>query len=368
MKWLITICTALIIAVPTQAQLVNGGFETGDLTGWTWAPPPGGGGSAGAVTSHTDTGPWNVTPVTIPPGVTSWGPNEGTYFGLLKTNGPGSVAYLYQSFTVPAGAVLSFDYFWDSQDYVSSYPCFDDNAVGAVLQGAGLGGAIETILFTESVYQDMADHGSNYWGTEWTPVSYTLPAAGTYTLVLDIENICDSVLDSHVGIDAAAIDGGYVQVDIKPGSCPNPLNPKSKGVVPVAIVATEDFDPTTVDVGSILLNGDVVPVNAEMIDSTQPGDYDPADCYDCFNEEDHYNADLWIGDPEDGVPGQDGDPDTYIGDCMYDLVLYFDTQELVDSIGSAAKGACLELTLTGETETGGAIEGSDSVVVLKAIN
>ncbi len=43
-------------------------------------------------------------------------------------------------------------------------------------------------------------------------------------------------------------------VDIKPGSCPNPIELKSKGVLPVAICGTEDFDVTTIDPETICLN------------------------------------------------------------------------------------------------------------------
>ena len=45
--------------------------------------------------------------------------------------------------------------------------------------------------------------------------------------------------------------GINVAVDIKPGSCPNPLNIKSKGVLPVAILGTEDFDVKDIKVNSI---------------------------------------------------------------------------------------------------------------------
>jgi hypothetical protein len=38
-----------------------------------------------------------------------------------------------------------------------------------------------------------------------------------------------------------------VQIDIKPGSSPNTINPKSKGVIPVAILTTKSFNATTVD-------------------------------------------------------------------------------------------------------------------------
>ena len=50
-----------------------------------------------------------------------------------------------------------------------------------------------------------------------------------------------------------------VPMDIKPTSCPNPLNKKDKGVLPVAILGTEDYDVTMVDPSSVQLAG-VVPL------------------------------------------------------------------------------------------------------------
>ncbi|WP_245977807.1 hypothetical protein [Halopiger aswanensis] len=39
-----------------------------------------------------------------------------------------------------------------------------------------------------------------------------------------------------------------LEVDIKPGSEKNPINPKSNGVIPVAVLQTDEFDPTSEDV------------------------------------------------------------------------------------------------------------------------
>ncbi len=38
-----------------------------------------------------------------------------------------------------------------------------------------------------------------------------------------------------------------IQIDIKPGSCPNPINLASKGVIPVAVLGGEEFDVTQID-------------------------------------------------------------------------------------------------------------------------
>jgi hypothetical protein len=43
-------------------------------------------------------------------------------------------------------------------------------------------------------------------------------------------------------------------LDIKPGSCPNPLNPRSHGVLPVALLGTEGFDVTDVDVSTLTIS------------------------------------------------------------------------------------------------------------------
>jgi len=43
-----------------------------------------------------------------------------------------------------------------------------------------------------------------------------------------------------------------VQIDIKPGSFPNSINPRSKGVIPVAILTTDSFDARTVDPATVL--------------------------------------------------------------------------------------------------------------------
>ena len=155
-----------------------------------------------------------------------------------------------------------------------------------------------------------------------------------------------------------------VVVDIKGGSCPNPFNPKSKGSVPVAIVDSDDYNVTDIDPTTITLMG--VSALDEWVyeDSTQPGDYEPTDCYDCFDADDpaNFNCDV-------SADGIDVD-DAYCGDEISELVVKFDTQALAAAIadaGGAAKGECIELVLTGTMNDDTPIDGSDSVVVLKAI-
>lgn len=104
-----------------------------------------------------------------------------------------------------------------------------------------------------------------------------------------------------------------VEIDIKPGSDPNSINLNSKGVVPVAVLNTNDFDPYDVDPGAILFAG-AFPVR-------------------------------WTMEDVDG----DGD---------LDMLFHFKTQKLV------LDGDSIEATLTGKTYSGTPIEGTDTVNIV----
>ena len=45
--------------------------------------------------------------------------------------------------------------------------------------------------------------------------------------------------------------GLRLDIDIKPGSDTNPINPRSNGVIPVALLGTDDFDVHDVDVDTL---------------------------------------------------------------------------------------------------------------------
>jgi hypothetical protein len=124
-----------------------------------------------------------------------------------------------------------------------------------------------------------------------------------------------------------------VFVDIKPGSCPNPLNVKSSGVLPAAILGTADFDVTTIDATSIRLAG-VSPLRSSIEDVAGPA----IDSNDCNCTED----------------GPDG---------LADLTLKFKTQDIVEAIGDVNYGDTLTLKLTGVLIGERPIEGADCVLI-----
>ena len=121
-----------------------------------------------------------------------------------------------------------------------------------------------------------------------------------------------------------------VALDIKPGSCPNPMNPSSRGVLPVAILGSETFDASQIDVESLELEG-VPAIRAELDDVAAPFAGDLCGCT---------------------VSGPDG----YV-----DLTLKFDNQEIFDAIGPTDGGDRV-LTLSGTLLDGTPFQGQDCVV------
>lgn len=106
-----------------------------------------------------------------------------------------------------------------------------------------------------------------------------------------------------------------VEIDIKPGSDPNSINLKSKGVVPVAVLTTEDFDANTIDPETVRFG----PGEAEAV--------------------------RWTLEDVDG----DGD---------LDMLFHFKTQELDLTKEST------EAKLTGETIWDNPVEGTDTVNIV----
>ena len=133
-----------------------------------------------------------------------------------------------------------------------------------------------------------------------------------------------------------------VAVDIKPKSCPNPLNVKSKGVLPVAILGTADFDVTEIDPATLMLQG-VSPLRWTLEDVATP--YAP-----------------FIG-KEDFMDCNTLGPDGYL-----DLTLKFDAQEIVAALGSVSDGDVIIIPLTGELLGGTPIEGEDVIIIIKKGN
>jgi hypothetical protein len=138
-----------------------------------------------------------------------------------------------------------------------------------------------------------------------------------------------------------------VALDIKPTSCPNPLNikpflketPKNAknakgGVLPVAILGSESFDVADIDPGTVLLEG-VAPIRHCYEDVSRPAS-GGEECA-CSRE------------------GADG---------FTDMTLKFWTAELVAAIGHGPFDDTIVLTLTGEMLDGTPFSATDCIKVL----
>lgn len=122
-----------------------------------------------------------------------------------------------------------------------------------------------------------------------------------------------------------------VPMDIKPGSCPNPINSRSNGKFTVAILGTDAFDVTQIDTDSIMLvrrdgvGGRVAPLGSpqgmlpEYEDVGTPFRGDWCECHEME------------------------------GDGIEDLVLKFSTPEVADilELGDSRHGDVFQLVIKG---------------------
>jgi hypothetical protein len=107
--------------------------------------------------------------------------------------------------------------------------------------------------------------------------------------------------------------------DIKPRSVKNPINPKSRGVLRAAILGSDDYDVSEIDVSSLLLEGEVPPLRARL---------------------------------------------KKCGDGYQDLKLKFSSEAVWDALGDLQPCQTYEVWITGTFNDGTQLLGSDSVFVV----
>jgi len=134
-----------------------------------------------------------------------------------------------------------------------------------------------------------------------------------------------------------------VPVDVKPRSCPNFLDARSRGVLSVAILGTRDFDVTQINPASIRLAG-VTPLGAAFEDVATP-------------------IGPWLG-KEQPEHCTDQGPDGFL-----DLTLAFDIQEVIEAIEAVFApvegSAVVVLPLEGTLFEGTSITGEDVAAISK---
>ena len=164
-----------------------------------------------------------------------------------------------------------------------------------------------------------------------------------YSRFFNKPHLHDGSLDDLTGGGSAVALGGIiieraqnVAFDIRPASCPNPLNVNSRGVIPTAILGEVDFDVSEVDPETVVLNG-VPALRWSFEDAGTPYAGEPIEESDC------------TGDGPDGFD---------------DLTFKFDTRALVAALGPVTDREVVVLELTGELRDGTAIQGRDVVRII----
>lgn len=145
-------------------------------------------------------------------------------------------------------------------------------------------------------------------------------APGTYTITTKVElSDCCSFTDiDSLTIRQSAITVG---VDIKPGGFPNSVKLKDKGVLPVAVLGSDDLDVTQISFSSLRI-GSVAPLSRNR-----------------YGLED-VNSDGFV-----------------------DMVVHFSMSELTTGSGPLNSGST-QLTITGTLMDGTPITGTDSVRII----
>jgi hypothetical protein len=241
---------------------------------------------------------------------------------------------------IAAPFILSFDSILDSIDFAADYDSGPNQlTVDLVYDDSGLpstdpGKVIESFNFTNlsllpTIYSVNSFHkpflkgSTQYWVVLKVDNNATLLQWKWNNIGIGGFAFCNlATLWTYYGDKNPAFDikGGAavpdleVQIDVHPGSNPNVINPRSRGVIPVAILTVEDFDATT--------------VNPKMVRFGKTGTETSAFQYK-FED-------------------VDGDGDT-------DIILHFITQETGFVCGDT------EAILTGKTLNGQAIKGSKSI-------
>jgi hypothetical protein len=154
-------------------------------------------------------------------------------------------------------------------------------------------------------------------------------------------------LDGAPRISGRTVDMGVYELpitqlllDIRPQDCPNTftVNLKSKGRLPMAILGTDAFDVTRIDVNTLSIDGLAFPVKTPSIeDETSPAAGGQCACH--------------IGKP----------------DGFYDLKIHFSIHDVIMALGLDAMpaGETVPITVQGALLDGTPFEATDCVTLLQ---
>ncbi len=223
-----------------------------------------------------------------------------------------------------------------------------DDVVAAVTEGLTIPEVTNVHFEAESPFEDWIDSDWSYSGPtdeciDDIPITITVPEGtecGDYTFTVSaVDEDGVSYGDQEVTIHVPCVIP--VDVDIKPGSCPNAFNRGEKGVLPVAILGSDMVDVSEIDPETVLLEG-VAPIRWSIGDTGAPVPCDD-ECEPC---------ECWQGYP----------------DGFLDLNLKFESPAIAATsvvTGATVKGDPVPLTITGALFDGTEITGVDCLWIVK---
>ena len=144
----------------------------------------------------------------------------------------------------------------------------------------------------------------------------------------------------HNKFRAYAMIPRRMHVAVRPGGCPNSINLKARGLLPVAILGSAEFDVGAVDAATIRLNG-AAPLWWSY--------GDVAASFAVSSEE--------LGCSSECVEGRP--------DGIADLMIQFSNQDLAAVLGDVGDGDCVKMTLTASLKDGSASIREDFMVIIK---
>jgi hypothetical protein len=231
---------------------------------------------------------------------------------------------------------------WPGAANIDGEPLFVDPASGDFRLGEG-SPAIDA-GFNLKVPADVPDLDGD--GDTMEPLPVDLAGDARFA---DDPEVADTGLGLPPIVDMGAFERPpsvvAISLDVKPGSCPNPFNRASNGVLPVAAAGTPDLDVSTIDVSTLLLaRADGVGAGVAPLDGP-PGPHTVVDD---------------VASPFGGEPCACHEAN---GDGIDDLSMKFDRQDLVAALelDELSPGAVVELVLTGAMLDGTPLSGSDCV-------
>jgi len=173
--------------------------------------------------------------------------------------------------------------------------------------------------------------------SELDPITFSDSVSGVNPVIIQRTWVAVDIWGNSAScVQIITIEPLEVDIDVKPKSCPNPINPNSNGVLPIAILGTDSFDVTQVDVDSVTLEG-VSPIRHSIKDVATPLQVptvpEPNSCTD------------------EGPDGFD------------DLTLKFNMQEVVAALGPIFRGDIITVELEGQLLDGTPIEGYDIIII-----